>query len=455
MTRNLEIPVRPIRFALALRSILAGVVLALPMFGVAGAQQDTTPPVLLDFSIAPVLFDTATGDVTISFCVTAADDVAGVGNVGVRADSPGSAPISGFFGISLNFQGATAASTVCAAAVVPVGSPYEIQPLYISLSDRVGNSRKVASLGSPMCPFYGPCEDLCLAGYPCAVENRALESTPDADGDGVSDAADNCPQIANPDQSDRDLDLIGDACDPFPDDRDNEQAQCEADLSQCQVDIGTCPSDLGTCQTDLAQCTSDLGNAESSLATCQGDLSACSTEALPQCEGDLSTCQGALTASEGQRIQCGADLSACTADLSGTQTNLTICTTDLGTCQGDLQATQDALGTSNAALATCNGDLSICQANLLLQDADGDGLPDPLDRCPGTTPGTNVDDSGCSQVQFCAQFDAATRDGSKACKKADWKNDEPLMKPAKEADCAVDKGLKGTEDDTCVPAQAE
>ncbi len=40
----------------------------------------------------------------------------------------------------------------------------------------------------------------------------------DSDGDGLCDAADNCPQAANSDQSDRDGDGVGDACDGCPDD---------------------------------------------------------------------------------------------------------------------------------------------------------------------------------------------------------------------------------------------
>jgi hypothetical protein len=38
----------------------------------------------------------------------------------------------------------------------------------------------------------------------------------DADGDGVPDATDNCPAVANPDQADADGDGAGDACDASP-----------------------------------------------------------------------------------------------------------------------------------------------------------------------------------------------------------------------------------------------
>jgi hypothetical protein len=39
---------------------------------------------------------------------------------------------------------------------------------------------------------------------------------PDADGDGIPDARDNCPNVPNADQQDRDGDDAGDACDPQP-----------------------------------------------------------------------------------------------------------------------------------------------------------------------------------------------------------------------------------------------
>jgi hypothetical protein len=50
--------------------------------------------------------------------------------------------------------------------------------------------------------------------------NAALhyDFDPDADGDGVVDAADNCPTVANPDQVNSDTDPQGDACDADDDD---------------------------------------------------------------------------------------------------------------------------------------------------------------------------------------------------------------------------------------------
>ncbi len=46
---------------------------------------------------------------------------------------------------------------------------------------------------------------------------RAYDPTLDWDGDGVGGTTDNCPLVANPDQSDRDHDGVGDACDECPD----------------------------------------------------------------------------------------------------------------------------------------------------------------------------------------------------------------------------------------------
>jgi hypothetical protein len=46
--------------------------------------------------------------------------------------------------------------------------------------------------------------------------DSSLDASNDRDGDGVPNASDNCPDVANPDQADEDRDGLGDVCDPCP-----------------------------------------------------------------------------------------------------------------------------------------------------------------------------------------------------------------------------------------------
>ena len=66
------------------------------------------------------------------------------------------------------------------------------------------------------------------------------ELPPDRDSDGIPDHADNCPDHPNLNQADSDLDQIGDLCDPFPDDSDNDLALCEMDLEQALAELDVC-----------------------------------------------------------------------------------------------------------------------------------------------------------------------------------------------------------------------
>jgi hypothetical protein len=194
------------------------------------AQEDTTPPVLLDFTISPVAFDAGVEPITLEWCATAGDDLSGIAFVSLDVNVEGQG-LSTHGG--LGFPAGTSEATGCAQFAVAQFSQYGTYELRLRLRDAAGNSRYYAH---PVVEVSAAVIDLCAFGGAsvCEVENRPLIGIPDGDGDGVPDDADNCPDDPNPGQEDADLDLIGDVCDPFPNDRDNEQAQCELDLAVCQ-----------------------------------------------------------------------------------------------------------------------------------------------------------------------------------------------------------------------------
>lgn len=62
--------------------------------------------------------------------------------------------------------------------------------------------------------FLGMLAILALTLTACSDDDEGNPVVLDADGDGIADAIDNCPQVANADQMDTDGDGSGDACDP-------------------------------------------------------------------------------------------------------------------------------------------------------------------------------------------------------------------------------------------------
>lgn len=76
------------------------------------------------------------------------------------------------------------------------------------------------------------------------------DSTPDSDGDGVANAADNCPGKANSDQADNDSDWVGNACDNCPNFWNRDQSDIDGDGAGDLCDV--CMTDPGAGFTDPA-----------------------------------------------------------------------------------------------------------------------------------------------------------------------------------------------------------
>jgi len=75
----------------------------------------------------------------------------------------------------------------------------------------------------------------CGCGCGCSVwvaytdDGKTLSYTDDADGDGISDAVDNCPFVTNRDQLDSDGDGVGDACDNCKNVANKDQSDINGD----------------------------------------------------------------------------------------------------------------------------------------------------------------------------------------------------------------------------------
>lgn len=90
----------------------------------------------------------------------------------------------------------------------------------IAMQRRAGVSGRVAALLALLAPACGRIDFAAVASRDGSLDGSAsaacVPTGHDEDGDGIDDACDDCPHLANPDQADRDGDGVGDVCDPHP-----------------------------------------------------------------------------------------------------------------------------------------------------------------------------------------------------------------------------------------------
>jgi len=217
-------------------------------------------------------------------------------------------------------------------------------------------------------------------GYPSLF---IVEVTADADGDGVPDATDNCPNTPNADQADADNDGVGDACDNCPATANADQANADGDSAGDACD----------------GCRNDPAKLDPGVCGCGVPEGSCGPPPRTPTPGPTDT--------DKDGVPDGRDV------CPGTPAGAVVDAHGCAASQRDTDAdgvTDDKDRCANTPAGT-QVDASGCPVP---QDADGDGVVDAVDLCPNTPAGEAVNADGCAESQLDRDGDG-TPNGQDGC----------------------------------------
>ncbi|MBI5189282.1 MAG: thrombospondin type 3 repeat-containing protein, partial [Nitrospirae bacterium] len=202
---------------------------------------------------------------------------------------------------------------------------------------------------------------------PCAIQ--------DADGDGVADGTDNCPNASNADQTDSDTDGDGDACDNCVYTANADQADTDSDGDGNVCD--NCPNSSNADQNDW-----DSDGVGDACDNCIYSTNASQTDTDADGKGDACD-------------NCPNDANADQADLDYDGIG-DVCDTDKD-ADGVLNASDNCPSMYNPDQADGDSDGmgDVCE------DADHDGVVNGNDNCPNTINPVQMNSDGDTLGDAC------------------------------------------------------
>ncbi len=228
--------------------------------------------------------------------------------------------------------------------------------------------------------FPSPALDACDIG---AYEFQPGEG--DEDGDGIADADDNCPSVANEDQTDTDGDNAGDACDS---DDDNDGTPDNADAFP--LDPNESADSDGDNIGDNGDNCPFAANPEQENLDGDNDGDACDSDI----DGDgVDNDVDAFPEDANESVDTDGDGIGNNAD-----------TDDDGDLQldADEQACgSDPLLASSVSPDADNDNIPDCVDEDFVDDTDGDGVADDIDNCPSIANSNQDDLNGDGEGDAC------------------------------------------------------
>ncbi len=264
-----------------------------------------------------------------------------------------------------------------------------------------------------------------------------IEGDNDKDNDGVINTKDNCPNTANPQQSNFDNDQQGDACDSDIDGDlvNNAQDEC------ANTPLGSIVNDKGCVATtvelvdvriqaeDYDRFSDDTaGNEGGELHSDDVDIEATTdsgnghnigwTSAGEWLEYDIDLAPATYNVFARVASEEGGDLSV---SINGTKVSQSISATGGWQTWKTIQIGQVSTSSQEASVRVefDNGGLNLnwidikvdCDSDPTCVDTDKDGVQDKNDSCPNTPAGVNVDDEGCEIIETAAITARQAADG--------------------------------------------